>query len=84
MAEVALEGGTADANDLGDGSHGVLSAGVHLSGNGELVLRLTASTRAMSQNRRSRHAYGPLCGVALPKLVSQSLRERLRYQLSEP
>ena len=32
-----VEGGSADADDFGDGFHGVLSAGVHLSGNGEFV-----------------------------------------------
>lgn len=34
---MSVEGCSADADDFGDGVHGVLAAGVHLSGDGELV-----------------------------------------------
>ena len=39
MGEVAVEGCSADADDFGDGFHGVLTAGVHLLGDGEFVGR---------------------------------------------
>ena len=39
LDEVAVEGCSADAYDLGDRFHGVLSAGVQLSGDGEFVGR---------------------------------------------
>ena len=34
---MAVEGGSADTNDFGDGFHGVFAAGVHLLGDGEFV-----------------------------------------------
>ena len=36
---MAVEGCSADADDFGDGFHGVLTAGVHLLGDGEFVGR---------------------------------------------
>ena len=43
----------------------------------------TVEQSGRNAGRRGR-PYGPLCGVALSKLVCQSLPERLRHQLSGP